>query len=323
MPTLPNALAALALVTGAVAQSAESRPTSQPDAPAAPTAQEALQTLEKACGKMSHLQGLHFSSSQEEENALTRQLGGMLGGGGADSTDVIGRWTPTTVELEIGDADDVVVHGTRMIARDDHHDWSLRRDCLADGGDMPFMFDPGLFFETLGDAIGGNLEFTRAEFVTRGERRYLQVSVTVQDDLAREFAFSGALPRASQSGGIVMLGGVRGLDMPKPSVTTDLAIQIDPESHLIDRIRVKTYEDSPFGGNVVFQVQGADQDDEEEPEEVRTVDENGQRIFEQGLPIRAVEDSQSVLTFSVRFKDHDKPMLPDLDDRARGLLRIR
>lgn len=300
----------------------EPAPDAVPQEPPPLTAQDAFLALQKACGKMSNLQGLHYASSEEQENALTRQIGGMFGGG-SNSTDIIGRWSPRTLELEIGESDEIVMHGTRMIARNDEYDWSLRRNRLADGSSMPFVYDPGVFFETMGNAIKGDLELTRFDRVVVRERPMLLLSLTIEGDLAREFAYTGALPTPSEGGGMVILGGMGG-ERPKAKIQTDLAIYIDPESHLIDRLRVKSYQDSPFGGRVVFQVQGGGEDeDEDAEEEIQTIDENGNRIYKKGLPVRKIEDGQSAMSFTVRFKEHDKPTLPKLSDEARTLLRMR
>ncbi len=294
--------------------------------PAAPqlTLADGHAALTKACGKMGNLQGVQFSTVESQDDAMTRQFGGMLG---KAETEVIGRWSPDTVELEIGDADEIVVHRGRMIARDDDHEWSLRRDKLAGGSDVPFVFDPGIFFESMSRVPKDDLEVTNVEKVALRSKEYLVVSVTIEDDAAHELAYTGSVPTVGGRGmGGMIIGGLPGGMKPAaPSLTTDLAVYIDPDSHLIHRIRVKAYQESPFGGNVVIQVAGGGgaDDEEEEDEEIETKDASGKQIYKKGLPLRNVGKGESVLTYNIRFRDHDKPMVPELDDGARKLLRMR
>lgn len=319
----------LAAQSAATAQTPEVPPKPAPQGQEAPAEPETLSLGEaralytKACRKMSNLQGVTFTTETESTSALARQLGRNIFPGGRQIGTIEGRWTPSLSEVWVGDDHELLIHGTRMVARGADQNWVLRRNCLTDGSSLPFLLDPGLLFEALRDVDPADFELTRTETVQIQGADAVLVSVTVEGDAAHELVFSGALPKI-ENAMIIRMGGMG--NAPRPDLTIDLAIYIDPTSSLVRRIVARSTEESALRGamgNVVFNINGANvAANADEKEKVATHDAGGDRIYEDGLPVRANAD-KSVGTTTMTFSDHDKPLKTEVDDRAKRLLRLR
>ena len=62
---------------------------------------------------------------------------------------------------------------------------------------------------------------------------------------------------------------------------------------------------------------------EEEEEEVQETDENGDRIYKRGLPVRNLGNKLSLADFDITFSEHGKTFTVELDDEYRELLGLK
>lgn len=118
-----------------------------------------------------------------------------------------------------------------------------------------------------------------------------------------------------------MLGGGGEDDL-----TVDMAFYVDPESKLIHRVRIKCYKESAMAGQIQIAVGGMGGmggDVEEDKEEVLETDENGDRIYKKGLPVRGLGDKLSLADFDITFSEHDKTFAVDLTNEDRQLLGLK
>ncbi len=274
-----------------------------------------------ACAKMKTLAGGAFSSFEAQDSAMMRRFRGRMPGG-AGEIEVDGKWCSDVLQgsLNFG-ADEVVLHGGRMVARSDDGDWKPRHDTLATGAKLPFILDPVRFFEILSQQ---DCEVLRTENTTYRKQEMVIYSVTLTGDAAADFSLSGAVPTISAGGFVVSIGGGGGGGPSGiPETTIDLALYITPEDNLVHRIRIKEYQESNTPGNVQIQMAGMDnEEEEEEPEEVEELDAEGNRIYKKGMPVRELTDQLSAMEFDVRFKAHGKPFVADLDGASKRFLRL-
>lgn len=318
MSTRFSILALACLTVTATAQE------SNPAEAAAGSAEQAL--LSRALGTMAALPSVAFKTVEATDQAMTRRFRDQMGG--ETETEVAGSSGGGIVKARLNyDADQVITHAGRTVARASEGEWKPRQGVLAGGQPMPFVLDPELFFEMLGSLPADALQVKRHEKTTYKDLELVILTLAVEGRTAREFGMTGVLPRIP-SPMFRALGGGMGDAMPQPEVTTDIAIFVDPKTALIHRIRCKSYEESPMLANVQFKVAGdggQDIDVEENTEEDDTEenDAQGNRIYKKGLPVRRLGQGTSLLDFDITFTDHGKAAAPELDATARKLLKIK
>ena len=224
--------------------------------------------------------------------------------------------------------DEAVLYRGRMVARSDS-DWKLRRNYLYNGSPMPFVLDPQLFFEALGQLPKSALKIRKVDHqeTTKGKRVVL--SITLTGEAATDFALAGTLPPFEKGFGgmIVKLGAMGGGGGGEPDLTVDLALMLDPNTALVHRVRSASYQEGGMagGGRVVIAGGGGgfgDEDDEEDEKEVKIRDAQGNRIYKRGLPRRKLKDSQSKMEFNISFTKHGQPYVFEMDAAGRKLLRL-
>ena len=311
---------------------AQEEPT--PEAPPKPDPQICLA---EAIQKMRLLPSVEFRTTEAQDSSTSRQvrrqLGGMGGLGGGGDTEVHGSWSDGILQARLNDdADEILAYRGRMIARGDDSDWKLRHRRLVNGQEMPFVLDPSRFFEALTDLPKNAVRVRHSEETAYKGQDLLLVGVTLTDEHAQEFALSGALPWVQTGmGGVRILGGLGAAGMgraPLPDLTIDLALYLDPKTGFVHRAQCRVDRKGGGNGGVQIQIGGAGGmgglggGEEEKEEEVKEKDEQGNRIYKRGLPVRKLRETISRLDYDIRFTKHGMPVPHKLDERARKLLRI-
>jgi hypothetical protein len=286
-------------------------------------APDAGEVVTKACEKMRLLPGVKWQTTEKQDSALTRRFAGRVGGN--QEVEIDGRSSAGVVQATLNDGDDEIVRrGDRMLARNAGGAWKLRSGVLAEGAPLPFVFDAERFFERLGALPAAERKVLQSTTETFRDREYRVLSFTLGDEAAREFVFAGCVPavgmRVPLFGGLPFGGNAQAAP---PEMLLDIALYVDPETGLVHRARTRAAQEGGIGGgNVQIQVAGAgfgDQDEEHE-EEVKEFDDQGNRRYERGLPVRKIGKSTSVMDFDVRFSEHGKTFAPELDAPSRALL---
>lgn len=299
--------------------------------PEPPNPQEALTAAIK---RMARINGISFRTTETQNSAMSRSMarqmggaGGMLGGG--RDTAIRGSWSDGILRASMNDdADEILAFRGRMVARNDDVSWKLRRNRTASGGKMPFVLDPGRFFEALQALPKGSLQVKSSKASTYKDRDVLIIGVTLEGEDAQDFALSGALPAVSagMGGMMVMIRGMAGgATAALPDLTVDLALYVEPATGYIHKVKSRSYEESQGGGGVNIQIRGAGGlggDEEEEEEEVEEKDKNGKRIYKRGLPVRRLGEDLSQMSYDIVFTKHDQPVQKKIDAAAKKLLKI-
>jgi len=321
---------ALALLASATLVAQDVATPKQPD----PQQIDAAVLLQKAIKKMGGLKSVRFRTTEAQDAASTRQImkqmaglgGGMLGG---DQDKIVrGALSDGVLHAKMNDGDDeAVLYRGRTVARSDS-EWKLRRNRLYNGSPIPFVLDPQLFFEALGQLPKSALKIRKVDHreTTAGTRVLL--SITLKNEAANDFALAGTLPAIAKGfGGMVLKMGAGGGGGGEPDLTVDLALVVNPTTALVHKVRSASYQEGgmPGGGRVVIGGGGGfgdDEEEEDEEEEVKTRDAQGNRIYKRGLPVRKLKDSLSKMEFNISFTKHGEPYVFELDAAARKLLRL-
>ncbi len=272
--------------------------------------------LVEACAKMQKLAGVEFASIEIQTNSITRQVGGQ-------DIEVDGNWSAGILQasLNLGE-DQVLMSGGRMLAKKEEGAWRLRRDSLVNGEALPFVFDPKLFFDLLGNIPSDSLAIKHTEKGSYRGKEVSILSIELSGEDAVDFAFGGALPKISAGVSGMMMMRMGGGSAPAPEITIDLALYVDEETNLVHRVKAKAYKENPFGGSVQLRVNGGGGAADPEPaEEIEEVDADGNPIYVKGLRQRKAGDDLSVMEFDVRLSSHGKSFAPDLDDEGKRLLQ--
>ncbi len=314
------------LFTGILAPATRAQqPAAEAAAPSAAARADLTESalLARAIAKMASVTGVQLKTLEVHDNAMLRQFRAHMAGGigiGED-IEVEGTWCQGVLAATAGNGDEVVRCRGRTVARVDG-EWKLRGATLPNGGAMPFLFDPQLFFEWLAALRPEALAVAHAEEGKRGDVAVRVLSATLEGDAARDLLLAGVFPAVGGGGPMIMLGG--GAAASQGDVTVDLAMHVDPDSALVHRVRVKAYEESPFAGHVQIAGGGGDEKDEgaDEEKDVRETDAQGNRIYKGGLPVRKLGDSLSMVDFDVTLSKHDQTFAVDLDQKARRLLKL-
>jgi hypothetical protein len=309
----------------------------QDDAAATPEPPSPREVLNKAIQRMAKINGVGFRTTETQNSVMSRNIakqmggaGGMLGGG--RDVAVRGSWSDGILRASINDdADEMLSFRGRMVARNDDVSWKLRRNRTASGSTMPFVLDPGRFFEALQALPKGALQVKNSKASTYKDKDVLIVGLTLEGENAQDFALSGALPSVSSGmgGGMMMvMRGMGGGAGTLPELTVDLSLYIEPTTGYIHKIKSRSYQESQGGGGVQIQVRGGggfgggDDDEDEEEEKIKEKDEAGKRIYKRGLPVRDLGDNLSRMSYDVVFTKHDQAVQKKIAPRAKTLLRI-
>ncbi len=324
---------ALVLCCGSTLVAQDAPVPKQPD----PQQIDAAVLLDKALQKMAGLNSVSFKTSETQDDASTRQImkqmaglgGGMLGN---QDTIVRGAQSDGILHAKMNDGnDEVALHRGRMVARSDSQ-WKLRRNRLYGGAPMPFVLDPQLFFEALGQLPKSSLTIRKIDHQETTEGKRVVLSLTLEGEAAADFALAGTLPPISKGfGGMIAKLGAMGVGGGgRPDITLDLALTVDPLTALVHKVHSASYQEGglPGAGRVVVAGAGGggfdeeDEEDEKEEEEVKTRDAQGKRLYKRGLPVRKLKNSLSKMEFDISFAKHGEPHVFDLDTTARKLLRL-
>ncbi len=293
--------------------------------PASGAAQDAAtdnnDVLLSACQRMAGLNAAAFRTITFEDNALTRRFRGSMPGGD-DDVEVAGSWLNELRHYRTNyDEDEILSYRGRAVARSGG-DWLARSDTLVSGGRMPYLFDPHVLFDTLVERADGLTVLHRERRELR-DTEVLVLGMTLEGAAARDFVLTGSVPKSS-GGPRIMMSGMGGGTPPEDDFTVDLALTVDPATLLVHRVRVRTYQESAFAGQIQISGPGGNVGTEEADQPVVSEhDEAGNRIYKHGLPVRNVGEGVTLIDFDVSFSDHDQPADVEIDDRARRLLRMK
>lgn len=279
--------------------------------------------LTRVCENTARSSSLSFATIETQDNAMMRRFSAMAD----QETEVEGSWSDGVIRASIDvDADEVVIRGADMIARRGGGEWKRRHQSLAEGGRLPFVFDPERFFTALLELPATERSVQRTDSLRHRDVDHTVYSVTLEGETAKDFNHSGAVP-AVGGGGMVMLHGLGGMGPTGiPDTTIDIAFWVDPTRDVVTRIRVKTYQKSgmPAGMQVRFAGPGGEVLDDEDAadDDVEEFDQDGRRIYRRGLPVRALDAETSAMEFAIELRDHGKPVELELDAGARRKLGL-
>ncbi len=277
-------------------------------------------TLTDVATAMRALPGVAFKTFEEQDQAMIRRFRRMMPQE-ARETELSGRTAGELLVASVFDGEhEVVLSGARMIARVADGEWRARRGVTVDGRPLPFLFDPALFFERLADVVESGKDERREETTWR-EKPWQIVTVTFDEEAARDLVLGGAVPRVGGGmRGAIMIGGpALGGDDP-PEITLDVALWIDPQTGLCHRMKASAYEVSDVPDNVHIQIEGDAGEADDAGEKVKELDADGKRIYKGGLPVRAIDSSTSAMHFEVELSAHGATEAPKLD--ATALARL-
>jgi hypothetical protein len=278
----------------------------------------------KACGRMLATSGGSFRTAETQDNAVMRNAGFAMPGGG--DIDVDGGWHGDTVFARCGEGDEVVRHHGRMVAKD-AGTWKLRSGKLPSGTPVPFLASPPLLFTLLHDLPPAQAPIRSVEATGQADKPQVILGLTLQGQAATDLALSGALPAVSGGlGGIQMFGG-GGAALPQPDYTVDLALTVDPESGDVLRLRARVYERNEMLRNMRIQFggpggaggndappAGGDEVTDAEPAA------DTELVYKKGLPDRRLAKDVSLMYYRVDFQNLGAGNLPELDAKAKSLL---
>lgn len=305
--------------------------TTAPPLPAAGT-EAAATMVDQGIAKMLAFGRGSFSTSERRDLVWTRQAGG----GFDNETKVTGGWQRHLVWAE-AETEHYLRHGGLMAVKT-NDGWRLRGRKLASGKLAPFTLDPDLLFTVLRDLPA---EVRRGVHVEAGEidgRKVAVLTLSLDAEAAAEFAETGVVPGGDGDGAFgnvfVAWGGNGNVAMPEVARTVHLALSIDPDNGDVLRFAAAIYEKNPmFQGFaqvqvVQFQAQGAGAaavagQEAEAPAEGAGEAKPAKPEWKDGLPTRAPEGNESLLTYRVDFSKLGLAEPPQFDDRAKELLRVR
>jgi hypothetical protein len=254
--------------------------------------------------------------------------------GDSASGKVTGSWHTSQhhVKFDNNEKDELLFAADRMIARDDNHDWCLRRGHLADGNTIPYVPDAQLLLQQL---ASWPLAITHREAGALNDRPVEIVAVTLNPEQVGELLWSGCLPPSLATANfanvvrIVMAGNAARTAATPPDTTIDLAIALDPGTNLVHEVRVRAWTKANQNGGVFafpagrVQVAGGQQPDEEDEEEDDVEPKNGQEdaplTYVKGLPKRSRKKTM-VHNFKITLREHGQHAAPEWNERQKLLL---
>ncbi|MEO6598134.1 MAG: hypothetical protein ABIP94_25605 [Planctomycetota bacterium] len=293
-------------------------PRSGPFHPAAKSA-EAKALVDRALDKMLAYGRGTFATGENNDLGMMRGRGMPFGD---EDIEVDGGWSRDLVWGESDGGHFVRANG-RMLAKVGEQ-WKVRRSRLAEGMPAPFALEPDLLFTVL---RGLPDEVRTVVQVEAGEVRSRPVailSLQLEAEEALEFVDAGVVPEAGGGFGtprfLLRLGGRA---MPRAEYTVYLALHVDAENADLLRFSAKVIENTKTGGGGMVTVVTSGGGDEEPEEEVETPAETGPLQWKKGFPVKKPGKDESVMTFRADFKKLGLAEPPELDDKAKTLLRVR
>ncbi len=287
-----------------------------PETPQLPKANsaEATALLDKALAKMQALGRGSFRANELQDSAMFR---GKLPRGN-DGTDTHGGWSQDLSWSHAG-SHDLLQCGGRMLVKTDGG-WKLRRKTLPSGHPLPFAIDPNLLFRGLSDVPKTERQVRHVEGGKVEGKNVAILSITIEGEVASDFIESGAVPGVMGIGPGFVLPGMNPGTPPERRV--HLALFVDPAGGDLLRFAARIVEDNSnmMGGrHLVTVVTDGDQGEEVEDEPAPAA---GAPAFKNGFPSRKPTKAESVMTYTVDFSKVGLADVPELDDKAKALLRL-
>jgi len=283
---------------------------------------EARALASKALDKLAAHENGSFSTSEGQDQAMLRNAGLPMG---ATDVEVSGGWHQHVVWAEADGRDYVTANG-RMVAKVDGK-WRLRRNKLSGGTKAPFTLDPGYFVTILKQQPEAATNIVHVEAGKLRGKPMTLLTMKLEADDALEFADAGAVPDVGGGfGAMMIMGGMGGMEPPRPELETYLVLYVDTASGELARINVKSYSTDEMMGQIKIAGGGGGfggDEEEEEIEEEEEEDANGEVKWKRGLPRIKPAKDQSVMTFRVDFRKLGLAEMPELDDKSKQLLRLR
>ena len=300
----------------------ETAPTDQ-QGPALPQANsdEARQLVQQALDKTVAFARGNFSTTENQDNAMLRNAGLPFG---AQDVEVEGGWDRHLVWAEWDGRHYMRANG-RMLAKVEDS-WRLRRGKLSGGVAAPFTMDPEYLVTVLKSLQKDASQVVHVEAGKLRGKAMVVLTIKLTDEVALEFADSGAVPDYGGGfGAVMMIGGLGGgMEPPRPELETYVAFHVDAESGDLARVAVKTYSTDEMMGQIQIAGAGLGGGDEDEPEEeVEEPTADGEVKWKRGFPSMKPKKDQSVMTFQADFTKLGLAQAPELDERSKALLRVR
>ncbi len=298
----------------------------EPDAPATPgiklpeaRSEASTALLMRACTTMTAATSGSFTTEAEEDSAMMRGHDLPFG---KDSLRVKGGWNQEQRWATVGD-DALVIRGGRMVVETESG-WKLRKESLASGTPAPFVVSPRLLFAQIAELPQSARQVVHLEAGKVQDRDVAILTVRLSGDEARDFALSGALPGGGGPGGMIMIGGMLGGDMPEKKYEVDLALFTAVDSGEVLRLRAKVYEDDPMMANVRIAIAAQGGEDGEAPveeeEEEEPAVERGKEPIKKGLPDRKPGKGENMTYFRADFSEFGKATGPKVDGNGQRWL---
>jgi hypothetical protein len=288
-----------------------------PGAPSLPAANsaEATALLDKALAKVQALGCGSFSTNELQDSAMVR--GKQPWGNWGIETD--GGWSQD-LSWSRAYTDSLVQCGSRVLVMTTRG-WKLRRRTLPSGSVLPFAIDPSLLFRVLGDLPRAERQVRHVGAGKVGRKSVAILSITLEGEVASDFIESGVVPGVrGYSSSFVVPGLVPGVP---PEHRVHLAFFVDPEGGDLLRFAARTVEDiSNLQGWKRLVTEVAEVGDEEKGIDEEPAPAAGAPTFTDGFPSRPPTKAESVMTYTVDFRNVGFVDVPPLDDKAKALLRL-
>jgi hypothetical protein len=314
-------LSALVCSTIALAQDA---PLATDQASALPQAgsAEARDLVSRTLDKLASFGRGSFSSTESQDQAMLRNAGLPVG---MSDTEVSGGWHRHVVWGEADGREYLTANG-RMMAMVDG-EWRLRRNKLSGGQPAPFTLDPDYLVTVIKRMPSAARGVVHVEVGKLRGKAMTLLTIKLEDEVALEFADSGAAPDVGGAfSSMMIMGGIAGMEPPRPELETYLVFYVDAASGELARIAIRTYSTDAMMGNIQIAGGFVGEEEEEEEEEEGELTDDGKPAevkWKRGLPRVKPAKDQSVMTYRVDFRDLGQAQAPELDEPSRRLLRVR
>ena len=240
---------------------------------------------------------------------------------GMSDTEVSGGWHRHVVWGEADGREYLTANG-RMMAMVDG-EWRLRRNKLSGGQPAPFTLDPDYLVTVLKRMPSAARGVVHVEVGKLRGKAMTLLTIKLEDEVALEFAASGAAPDVGGAfSSMMIMGGIAGMEPPRPELETYLVFYVDAASGELARIAIRTYSTDAMMGNI--QIAGGfvgEEEEEEEGEQGELTDDGkpAEVKWKRGLPRVKPAKDQSVMTYRVDFRDLGQAQAPELDEPSRRL----
>jgi len=281
---------------------------------------EARALVSKALDKTAAYARGTFTTSESQDNAMFRRAGLPIG---AQDVEVQGGWDRHLIWGEWDGRNYMAANG-RMLAKIDGK-WCLRRNKLSSGVKAPFTVDPEYLVTVLKQLPKVVSNVVNVEAGTLRGKAMALLTIKLHNEYALDFSDSGAVPDSGGGfGGVMLFGGMGGVEPPRPEVQTYVVFYVDAENGDLARLAVKTYSKDESMGQIRIAAAGAgfggNEEEEVEEEEVASTSEVK---WKRGFPNIKPANDESVMTFQADFKKLGLAQAPELDDVSKALLRVR